>query len=220
MFSSNLVAVLSILTLASPGHSYPSNAKQDASESSALPACGPVVQSCQCPEGNIYSSVATYGFYPASAKDVQSITASSFSDLSYIGLNVTNSTGQGFDIGSSRTFTLDWDAASEPISVTEVLNTYNEYPENGGFNMTWDMGNLPFRYTRPNGEKATVGGFWSYEELRQVGDYSFFLWSTWSCFGDVFDFNGFHELVFHRIAQILKEQGKSDGSIIGFTTTG
>ncbi|KAK7224863.1 hypothetical protein V2G26_012866 [Clonostachys chloroleuca] len=203
MFTLNLVAVLSTLALASPGHSYPSNAKQDASTSSALPACGPVVQSCQCPEGNIYSSVATYGFYPASAKDVQRITASSFSDLSYIGLNVTNSTGQGFEIGSSRTFTLDW-----------------QLPGEWEFKMTWEMANLPFYYTRPNGEEATVGGFWSYEELRQVGDYSFFLWSTWSCFGDVFDFNGFHELVFHRIAQILKEQGKSDGSIIGLTTTG
>ncbi|VUC35959.1 unnamed protein product [Clonostachys rosea] len=215
-----LAISLSAFALASPVHSYPSNVKQDSSTLNALPACGPVVQSCQCPEGNFYSSVATYGFFPASAKDVQSITASSFSDLSYIGLNVTNTTGQDFEIGSSRTFTLQWDAASEPISVTEVLTTYNNYLESGGFNMTWEMGNLPFSYTRPNGEEAKIGGFWSYEELRQVGDYSFFLWSTWSCFSDVFDFSGFHELVFSRIAEILKEQGKSDGSIIGLTTTG
>ncbi|CAH0025841.1 unnamed protein product [Clonostachys rhizophaga] len=220
MFSLNLVAVLSTLALASPGHSYPSNTKQDSSTSSALPACGPVVQPCQCPEGNFYSSVANYGFYSASAKDIQSIAASSFSDLSYLGLNVTNSTGQGFEIGSSRTFMVDWEAASEPIDFTEVLTTYNNYPENGRFNMTWEMGNLPFSYTRPSGETVTVGGLWSYEELRQVGDHSFFLWSTWSCFPDAFDFNGFHELAFHRITQILKEQGKSDGRIIGLTTTG
>ncbi|CAM1511884.1 Fc.00g093970.m01.CDS01 [Cosmosporella sp. VM-42] len=215
-----LAAILSALALVHPVHSYPSHGKQVSRASSSLPVCGPTVQPCQCPEGTFYSVVTTYGFFPVTAKDVSDITAISFTDVTFLGLNFANTTGQGFEIGSSRTFSLDWDAASKPVSVTEVLTSYNDYPNRAGYNMTWDMGNTPYHYTRKDGSVGLVGGFWSFEELRQVGDDSFFLWSTWSCFGDSFNFQTFHEAVFSSIANILKQEGKSDGSIVGLTSSG
>ncbi|KAF7672912.1 hypothetical protein GT037_008863 [Alternaria burnsii] len=185
-----------------------------------LAACGASIQPCQCPPGTSYAAVASYGFFLASVDDVSGIAASSFGDLAFLGLNVTNTTGKGFDLGSSRTFAVDWESALDPIVIKEVLTTFELYDNEEGLRMTWEMGNAPFYYKRLNGEGGVLAGFWSFEELRQVGDHSFLMSSTWSCFGDSFSFRNLHQFMFDNIARILKEQGKSDGTVIGLTHTG
>ncbi|KAF2490809.1 hypothetical protein BU16DRAFT_516715 [Lophium mytilinum] len=203
-----LSALSSPLNASSNGNSYRNSAPQG---EAAAPACGPNPVTCRCPKGTFYQTSTSYAFYPVAAKEVTRITGH-FLDTAWFGTTPNRTTGQTTTPGAKRFLWGDVPDGKSQLLITEELTQFNAYPNDGGYYMKFQMADAPLKYTKKSGGKGLLAGSWDIVDVREVNGHTFMLWNIYVCFGDLFDFQGFHESAMKNVTEILKKEGKINSS--------
>ncbi|KAF2809438.1 uncharacterized protein BDZ99DRAFT_388130 [Mytilinidion resinicola] len=208
-----LLTTFALSTLSSPvnvsrNDSYGNQAPQGLA---AAPACGPDPVTCRCPTGSFYQTSTSYSFYPVAAKEVTRITGH-FLDTAWFGTSPNRTTGQTTTPGAKRYLWGDVPDGKSQLLIAEKLTQFTAYPNDGGYYMKFQMDDAPVKYAKKSGGKGVLAGSWDIVDVREVDGQTFMLWNIYVCFGDLFDFKGFHESAMKNVTAILKKQGKISSS--------
>ncbi|KAL5372054.1 hypothetical protein DPSP01_013797 [Paraphaeosphaeria sporulosa] len=205
-----------VASLAMSALSFPMSIQQRSTAD--IPTCGPEPQACICPAGSFFQASSSYAIYPVAAKEITRVTGQ-FLNTAWFGTSPDHVTGSSTTPGAKRFLYAGLPGGSSEYLITEQLTKFEPRTTRGrtnvGYYMKFQMADAPLTYNKTDGTQGLLAGSWDIVDVREINGQTLMLWSIYVCFGDAYDIQGFHESAMKNVTQILKQERKMRGDMIG-----